>query len=181
MSDAPETEDHVLVCARCGASVYKEHLDHKLAGFHAGELLCVHCMREHNEATQRSRSAPGQSGAWRAGDTGSSVAFGDKLELADEAPASAGGTTAGSMTGSMAAPPAEETPFARPLARSGVGASRCRTFHSKLSDEAVRHLDQQINEWLEQNPDIEIKFSTSTVGVWSGKHAEPNLIVTVFY
>ena len=53
--------------------------------------------------------------------------------------------------------------------------------YAKLSDEAVRHMDQQINEWCERNPDVEIKFSTSTVGIWTGKHAEPNLIVTVFY
>ena len=62
-----------------------------------------------------------------------------------------------------------------------AGATRMRIFHAKLSDGAVGHLDHQINDWLDQNPEIEIKFANTTVGVWEGKHAEPNLILTLFY
>jgi len=38
-----------------------------------------------------------------------------------------------------------------------------------------------MNDWLDTNPDIVIKFSTSTIGNFEGKHTEPNLIVTVYY
>ncbi|GAG30077.1 unnamed protein product, partial [marine sediment metagenome] len=65
--------------------------------------------------------------------------------------------------------------------RPGRGARRVRTFHSKLSEGAVRHLDEQVNAWLESHPEIEIKFANTTVGVWEAKHAEPNLILMVFY
>lgn len=63
----------------------------------------------------------------------------------------------------------------------GEGATRCRTFHSKLNDPSLANLDERINEWLDQNENMVIKFATSTVGVIEGKHAEPHLIVTVFY
>ena len=42
-------------------------------------------------------------------------------------------------------------------------------------------MEEQINSWLDDNPDISIKFAETTVGTWEGKHSEPNLIMTVFY
>jgi len=63
----------------------------------------------------------------------------------------------------------------------GAAATRCRTFHSKLSDAAVAYMNNQVNEWVDSDPEIEIKFATSTIGVFEGKHAEQNLILTVFY
>ena len=62
-----------------------------------------------------------------------------------------------------------------------TGAVRIRTFHCRLSEQGVEYLDQTINDWLEGHPDIEIKFSTSTVGMWDGKLKEPSLIITVWY
>jgi len=64
---------------------------------------------------------------------------------------------------------------------TGTGATRCRTFHSKLNDSSLAYLNSQINEWADSDPTIEIKFATSSVGVVEGKHAESHLIVTVFY
>jgi hypothetical protein len=63
----------------------------------------------------------------------------------------------------------------------GAAATRCRTFHAKLSDAAVAYMNTQINEWVDSDPEIEIKFAASTIGVFEGKHAEQNLIITVFY
>jgi hypothetical protein len=40
---------------------------------------------------------------------------------------------------------------------------------------------EQINEWVDSDDGIEIKFATSTIGVVEGKHVDPHLIVTVFY
>jgi hypothetical protein len=61
------------------------------------------------------------------------------------------------------------------------GAVRMRTFHCRLSEQGVEYLDQLINDWLEQHPDIEVKFTTSTVGMWDGKLKEPTLILNVWY
>ena len=63
----------------------------------------------------------------------------------------------------------------------GAAATRCRAFHAKLSDAAVAYMNNQINEWVDSDPEIEIKFATSTIGVFEGKHAEQNLIITIFY
>jgi hypothetical protein len=45
----------------------------------------------------------------------------------------------------------------------------------------VEYLDQIINDWLEHHADIEIKFVTSTIGMWDGKLKEPTLILNVWY
>lgn len=180
MADTPDTDDRVLSCHQCGASVYKEHLDNELAGFHAGQLLCVHCMKEKRDAIRRTPAPsplPSPAGEGDADDL-------EPISLADELePTEAPGRSAIQLPSGTMGPGFEERPtgFTRPLNPAGAGATRCRTFHSKLSNEAVAHLDYQINDWLDQNPDIEIKFSTSTVGIWTGKHAEPNLIISVFY
>jgi len=71
--------------------------------------------------------------------------------------------------------------YQRPLNPTGRGATRIRTFHAKLTDGAVHHLDQQINLWLDSHSEVEIKFAQSTVGVFEGKHTEPSLILTIFY
>ena len=49
------------------------------------------------------------------------------------------------------------------------GAIHCKTFHCKLSDDALGFLDQQVNEWLDAHPQYEVKFSTSCVGEFQGK------------
>ena len=64
---------------------------------------------------------------------------------------------------------------------TGTGATRVRVFHSKMSDAAIRHLEDAVNEWLDSDPQIEVKHITTTVGVWEGKHPDPNFILTVFY
>ena len=74
-----------------------------------------------------------------------------------------------------------EGEFKRSLNKTGQGATRVHTFHARLSDSGLNFLDEQINDWLEKNPDIEIKFSNTTVGVLEAKRSEPNLIVTVWY
>ncbi len=43
-------------------------------------------------------------------------------------------------------------------------------------------MDAMINEWVDKNPQIEIKHATSTIGMFEGKQRqEPHLILTVFY
>jgi hypothetical protein len=62
----------------------------------------------------------------------------------------------------------------------GSGATRCKLFHSKISDGPLEHMQQVINGWLDSEK-IEVKFVTQSIGVMEGKHAEPNVIVLVWY
>lgn len=180
MSSAANTEDRVRPCGECGASVYQTHLDTGLAGFMGGKLLCVHCFKEKKAASRSTQETPTPSALVGHGDELPSIPLDEAFEASEEPAAQ---RTAHGMSGTTTAPALPETPthYRRPLNKNGTGATRCRTFHCKLSDEGVRHMDEQVNEWCDANPDVEIKYSTSTVGVWIGKHAEPNLIVTIFY
>lgn len=69
----------------------------------------------------------------------------------------------------------------RHLHANGTGAIRVRSFHGKYSDSGLQYLDDAINEWLDANPEIEIKFVTSTVGVFEGKIREPALVLNLWY
>lgn len=151
----------MLSCSACGATIYPEHLERHQAGYWSGALYCCCCLNEKKAGS------------------GAPVPIPDELTtfpLEDVEPGAA----------PMAAPAPAAVPAATPSGRraprpGAQGATRVRIFHSKLSDGAVAHLDQQINDWLDQNPDVEVKFADTTVGTWEGKHPEPNLIVTLFY
>ncbi len=75
----------------------------------------------------------------------------------------------------------DESKYSRSVNPSGQDATRCRTFHAKLNDSAVAFMNDQLNTWVDSHPDINIKFATSTIGIFEGKHKDPNLIITVFY
>ncbi len=74
-----------------------------------------------------------------------------------------------------------EKSYTRPLQKSGKGATRVRTFHTRLSDNAMRFLDNMINEWIDSDPEIEVKFTNIAVGVVEAKNREDHLIITVWY
>lgn len=63
---------------------------------------------------------------------------------------------------------------------TGKGAIHVRTFHSKLTDDALRYMDRSINEWLDAHPQYEVKFVTSSVGILTGKLKEPHIICQVW-
>ncbi|MHC4989783.1 MAG: hypothetical protein ACYTGC_02290 [Planctomycetota bacterium] len=63
---------------------------------------------------------------------------------------------------------------------TGTGAIHVRTFHTKLTDDALTYMDQVINEWLDAHPQYEVKFVNSTVGILTGKLKEPHLICQVW-
>lgn len=60
---------------------------------------------------------------------------------------------------------------------TGHGAIHVKSFHCKLGEESLAFMDQQINEWLDNHPQYEVKFVTTTVGEWTGKTREPQMIV----
>jgi hypothetical protein len=63
---------------------------------------------------------------------------------------------------------------------TGTGAIHVKSFHCKLTGDSLTYLDQQINEWLDAHPQYEVKQVTTSIGLWTGKLKEPNLIVNVW-
>lgn len=63
---------------------------------------------------------------------------------------------------------------------TGVGAIHVKTFHCKLTEDALSYMDQTINEWLDAHPQYEVKFVSSTIGTLTGKLKEPALFCQVW-
>jgi len=158
-------------CQGCGASVYKQHLDSGIARYEDGKLLCSHCVVEFERSHEDNDEAGFEP-----------IEFDDD-ERPSERNADLGTSKIhGATTTTLGAVGAwDEARFKRKLNPESNDASRCRTFHCKLSGAAVDFMNGQVNDWLDQNPDITIKFANSCIGNFEGKHTEPNLIVTIFY
>ena len=167
----PDEEEQLQSCSECGATIYPEHLENGLAEEVDGELLCRHCV----DARQAADNAEPEPIA---------LIEADEVEpvLRDERDSTSirqFGAGPGGM-GESAAGLAMHA-LARPLLKGSQNATRCRTFHAKLTDAAMVHLNDQVNEWVDQDENIEIKFATSAIGTIEGKHTDPHLIVTLFY
>ena len=74
----------------------------------------------------------------------------------------------------------DNSQWRRKTNKTGTGATHVKTFHSKLTNEALIYMDQTINEWLDTNPDFEVKFVSATVGELTGKLKEPHLLCQVW-
>jgi len=124
----------------------------------------------------------------------------DPIELVDDGleeippiPANPMNPTAATATTTTAAPlkskikafgpeyAKKEHAWKRTPHRDGKGAIRVKSFHGKYSDQGMEHLDDVINEWLDNHPEVEVKFVTSTVNVFEGKIREPALVLNVWY
>jgi hypothetical protein len=74
------------------------------------------------------------------------------------------------------------TKFKRQSHVTGTGACRVRSFHGRLSDDGLAFMDDKINEWLDNHPDVEVKFVNCFCGPLEGKvTGEQGLIVTIWY
>ncbi len=56
-----------------------------------------------------------------------------------------------------------------------------KTFFTKLHPGAVEFLDEQITNWLRDNPGITIKRTNTVTGLIQSKNTEPNIIITIWY
>jgi hypothetical protein len=161
------TEQDTQVCAECGATIYPEHLQRQVAERREGRLLCPHCLRD----KQAAASAP--------------VVEQSEISLIEEEAPPGRHESPPQIRysdGTAAADRGAERDYRRTLHHQEVFATRCKTFHCKLSGPALEHLDEQINDWVDAHQDVEIKFATSTVGLLEGKSSsDQHLIVTLFY
>jgi len=165
-------QEDVNVCDSCGASVYKEHLESGIAKHSGGKLYCSHCVAD-MERKQGSSVAPANDFV--------------PIELDKEDSSSTDLDMSSSRirmtvdSKSKKAGARSDANYRRPVQSTGLGATRCRTFHCRISEGAVDFMNEQINEWIDGQSEVTIKFATSVIGMFEGKHTEPNLIVTVFY
>lgn len=174
-------ETRVSACQSCGASIYPEHMDSGIAGYHGGKLLCPHCFADQQKAmdsTGTSLSIAPED------DELSPIALPDEdasegTQGVSASHSSIHGFSGDVFSGNQAK--RDEGKYNRRLEPNAPAATRCRTFHSKLNEGAVAFMNDQINNWVDSEADVRIKFASSTIGVFEGKHADPNLIVTVFY
>ncbi len=167
-------EDHHSTCDSCGATVYKEHLDQGIARYADGKLLCPPCLTDFEKA-EEAAAASGMGAL-------APIEFDDdeddddvQVDMTSSRIHQASAATLGMSQGW------DDTKYKRPLDSRAIAATRCRSFHSKLTDSALVYMNDQINEWLDKNDVITIKFSNSTIGVFEGKSSEAHIIVTVFY
>jgi hypothetical protein len=163
------SEEVTSPCAECGASVYKQHIVSGIARVEEGRLFCSHCLAEREKA-EKAAFAP--------------IEIDDcEDEASLDSAESMSGSKIHSATQSMLGQSSawDESRFNRPLDPKIAGGTRFRVFHSRLSEGAIDFMTGQINDWLEANKEIVVKFSNTVVGPFEGKHTEPNLVITVFY
>jgi len=56
-----------------------------------------------------------------------------------------------------------------------------KTFFTKLHPGAIEFMDEQITNWLRDNPGVQIKRTNTIAGDIVGKKTEPNIVVTIWY
>jgi hypothetical protein len=71
--------------------------------------------------------------------------------------------------------------YHREVNTAGAGATRCRMFHARIAAEAMEHLQERINEWLDEHEEVVVKHVETVVGTMEGKTPRPNLIVVIWY
>ncbi len=108
-----------------------------------------------------------------------SIPFDDGLAVS-HSPLNLGGGGPSNAAESEAAPhPAEKETGKRaswPDRITGV-----KTFYTKLHTGAIEFLDEQICNWLRDNPGVNIKQTNTVIGDVVAKRTEPNIIVTVWF
>ena len=164
-------------CDECGMTIQREDFLNHSAVRYKGKLLCPKCVQAAKaKLAAEKKPEPVTGGEY------------DPIEvpiaLVDEGQPSVRpgpSTQIHGFSGAEMLTRGIEHEFKRALLHDTQAATRCRTFHCKMTDASFSNLNEQINEWVDEHEDIEIKFALSDIGVVEGKHADPHLIITVFY
>ena len=81
---------------------------------------------------------------------------------------------------SLGAKAARQEMWTREVDRTSSGASHVRTFTAKTTKEGIAYMDEQINTWLAENPDVVVKFVTVVPGDIIGRTRDPSLFISVW-
>lgn len=77
--------------------------------------------------------------------------------------------------------PVKQTKWSRQSTASSESPVRVKTFHAKLSDQGLEYLDDAVNHYIDQHPDVHVKFVTTNIGMFDGKFKDFALIVNIWY
>lgn len=105
----------------------------------------------------------------------------DSIALVDEDTSGQPAISSNIKAFGVAGPGQSSKQWQRKAHVTGQGACRVRTFHGKLSDQGMDHMDNVINSWLDNHPEVEVKLVTTSIGQFEGKIREPALVVNVWY
>jgi hypothetical protein len=86
----------------------------------------------------------------------------------------------GSVEALEVEPAAQKRPGGK-IISSAERISGVKTFFTKLHPGAMDFLDEQISNWVRENPGLVIKRTNVTTGEVQAKKTEPNIIITVWY
>lgn len=161
-------------CQACGTVILPEQIDVGQAGRWGGQMLCPACY-----AAKRGPKPAEPAPAAPVPAAPAASAEDEPISLVDASDGGPAGSKIQALSGSKIH--VARTNFKRKTTVTGQGASRVRTFHSKIQAESIEFMDNAINDWLDENPDVEVKFVTTTVGTMAGKFPEPNIILNVWY
>jgi len=167
------SEESLRQCEACGASIYREHLNTGIAGYWESQLLCAHCLEKKERETTAFRGSEG-------GEELDTISLADDGEPVKEHAAAVKQARQMSET-QLGMGTFDVSGLDRPTDPDNACATRCRTFHAKLNEGAVAYMNREINEWVDRDQTIRIKFSTATIGIYEGKRQDPHLILSLFY
>src|ERR1051326_9030577 len=114
----PETVETIQACASCRVTIYPEHSERHLDEYWAGQLLCLECAAEKKGHPPPARvdvevaRAPADSPA----------------ASAPSAPPPRPHIQTSSPIGRV------QKTYTRPLIQGGANATRCRTFHCRITE-----------------------------------------------
>ena len=77
--------------------------------------------------------------------------------------------------------PVRQTKWNRQPVSTGHGPVRCKTFHAKLSDQGLEYLDDAVAHFIDDHPEVDVKFVTTNIGMFDGKFKDFALIMSVWY
>ncbi len=69
----------------------------------------------------------------------------------------------------------------KPVAPPGERITTCKVFFTKLHPGAIKFLEDQITEWLKNNPSVMIKSTDVIMGEVQEKKTEPNIVIVVWF
>lgn len=160
------TEAATKNCEGCGGQISAEQIVQRQAGLVQGVLLCPVCVDKKRKEMIAAQKAADEK---------------ISLEEPDHKAANEPSKIRSFAAGSTLAGAHHDASLKRSVTGPADPPTRIRTFHSKLTPAALAHMDDLVNEWIDNHPEIFIKKTNVTVGPFEAKHVEQHLILTIFY
>ncbi len=181
-------------CGKCGGDITPGQIVERKAGLVGGVLLCPNCVEMKRRVAMQARASAAQAAQTSSPQAATAQAQpaptaalrnreDDLISLVsdDEMPTSASQVIRSFATGSSLSGDNHDEKLTRPITSPNEPATRCRTFHAKLTQAGIANLDDLLNEWLDQQENVYIKNVTSSIGIFEGKSKEQHMFLTVFY